>query len=314
MFNAAIPDVVSLDLKHQGRQGTIAAGLLRSASGLCLIDPGPASTQDALRNGLSAYGLDVRDLDTILLTHIHLDHAGATGALVRQNPNIRVYVHSKGVGHLLDPDRLVKSARRVFGGDMDRLWGDFLPVPFSNLIAVQGGERISVAGRNFEVLYTPGHASHHLTYFDHSSRTAFVGDAAGMRWQGSTFVVPVTPPPDIDLAAWQESIASIRRRQPEFLFLTHFGVFDRAIEHLEQFWERLERWSELVRSSLSDPKEDTERAKEICDILVSEFPKDLPQRQRIELIEYSDLDASWYGLARYWRKKAAGELNCDRRC
>jgi glyoxylase-like metal-dependent hydrolase (beta-lactamase superfamily II) len=178
-----------IDLNWTGRPRSIAALLMESDGASVLIDPGPESTLGALRTGLRDRGQDFRTLDALLLTHIHLDHAGATGALVRENPNLRVYVHEIGL----------VSAGRLYGGDLQTLYGECVPVPESNLKQLQGGESVRVGGAQLEVFYTPGHASHHVTYWDRASRTAFVGDTAGIRVQGDAFLLPATPPPDIDV-------------------------------------------------------------------------------------------------------------------
>ena len=154
------------DVQFLGIPRIIATAVLHGPSGVALIDPGPASTLPALRNALESAGMRVADVRAILLTHIHLDHAGATGTLVRQNSAIRVYVHEKGAPHMNAPESLIKSATRLWGDEMDRLWGEFLPVPLASIVALAGGERISIGDRRLDVLYTPGHAQHHVSYFN----------------------------------------------------------------------------------------------------------------------------------------------------
>ena len=193
-----------VDLNFLGRPGIIATAVLHGASGAALIDPGPATTLTSLREGLARKGIGIRDVRHVLLTHIPLDHAGAAGALVEENPSIEVCVHEQGAPHMADPSRLIASATRLYGDDMGRLWGDFMPVPSSNLRVLEGGETLSVGGRELRVAYTPGHAVHHVSYFDPGSRVAFVGDTAGIRRGSSSFVMPPAPPPDIDLEAWRE--------------------------------------------------------------------------------------------------------------
>src|SRR5208282_34947 len=157
---------IPLDLHWAGHPRSIASALLRYGDAVALVDPGPSSTISNLREQLAFHGLRISDLDALFLTHIHLDHAGATGSLVRENPRLRVYVHSRGAPHLIDPSRLLHSASRLYGDDMQRLFGEFLPVPPSNLHALEGGEVLALGPRQLQVLYTPGHASHHVTYFD----------------------------------------------------------------------------------------------------------------------------------------------------
>src|SRR3954468_9351840 len=155
-----------LDLNFYGVKGVIASVILHGPGGAAIIDPGPSSTLPALRAGLERAGIAVSDLRAILLTHIHLDHAGATGTLVAENPAVQVYVHENGAPHMINPEKLIASASRLWPGEMDRLWGEFRPVPADRLIAFKGGERISAGGRDLDVAYTPGHASHHVSYFN----------------------------------------------------------------------------------------------------------------------------------------------------
>jgi glyoxylase-like metal-dependent hydrolase (beta-lactamase superfamily II) len=206
-----------LDLNFLGRPGIIATAVLKSAGGVALVDPGPSTTLDGLLKSLGAQGITVRDVRQILLTHIHLDHAGATGSLLRMNPGIDVFVHERGARHLIDPSKLVASATRLYGDDMDRLWGAVLPVPAARVTALYGDERLSAGGRELEVAHTPGHASHHVTFFDRSSGVAFVGDTAGIRRGDGSYIMPPTPPPDIDLEAWRVSADRILAWQPDTL-------------------------------------------------------------------------------------------------
>src|SRR4029453_564332 len=194
-----------VDLNFLGAPEIIATAVLHDPSSVALIDPGPSTTHDHLRAALHRKGIGIRDVRQILLTHIHLDHAGVTGTLVRENPAIEVFVHERGAPHMIDPSKLLASAGRLYGADMDRLWGDFLPVPADRVRALKGGERIEAGGREREGAYTPGHASHHVSYFDRSSGIALVGDVAGILRGAGQYVLPPTPPPDIDLEAWRHT-------------------------------------------------------------------------------------------------------------
>src|SRR5260221_12455564 len=211
-----------LDLNWTGQARCIATALLRSDRFTALIDPGPGSTLDTLRERLEAHRLRVTDLNAILLTHIHLDHAGATGALVQENPSLHVYVHARGAAHMVDPVKLLDSAGRLYGQEMQKLFGDFLPVPENNLRILQGGETLALGSRELRVIYTPGHASHHVTYFDPTERVAYVGDTAGISIEGHPFILPATPPPDINLELWSESLEAIAQLRPRRLVLIHF--------------------------------------------------------------------------------------------
>jgi glyoxylase-like metal-dependent hydrolase (beta-lactamase superfamily II) len=194
-----------VDLHFQGRDNVIASAIVESPGGVAIIDPGPTSCLEALELGLQARGIRWPDVRHILLTHIHLDHAGATGTIVRAHPHVAVMVHEKGAKHLVDPTKLLDSATRLYGEHMDRLWGEFAPVPADRLEVLTGGERVEAGGRIFDVAYTPGHASHHISFFDGSSGVAFVGDTAGVSVNDG-YVLPPTPPPDIDLELWTASI------------------------------------------------------------------------------------------------------------
>src|SRR5439155_3214110 len=177
--------------------------------GVALVDPGPSSTLPALKRGLDAAGIGLSDVRALVLTHIHLDHGGATGTLVREYPALRVYVHERGAPHLVNPEKLLASAARLYGDDMDRLWGEVLPVPEASVIALNGEERIRAGGRELDVAYTPGHASHHVSFFNADAGIAFVGDTAGVRLNPGGYVMPATPPPDVDLEYWRASLARI---------------------------------------------------------------------------------------------------------
>lgn len=295
-----------VDLNFLGVPQIIATAVLHGSAGVALIDPGPSTTLDSLKQSLRRKGVSISDVRQILLTHIHLDHAGATGALVRENAAIDVFVHERGAPHMIDPAKLLASAGRLYGADMGRLWGDFLPVPADRVRALQGEERITVGGRELEVAYTPGHASHHVSYFDPSSRVAFVGDTAGIRRQGRDFTMPPTPPPDVDLDAWRASEDRILSWDPDTLFLTHFGPFHGARVHFQDLTERLAAWSGIVRRLLADGSLNEEQR---LQAFMNEALLDLKRKVgAFEAEQYGRagrLDYSWQGLSRYWKKKTA---------
>jgi len=229
----------AIDVMHQGREKVICCWEVDGV----LVDPGPGITEETLVAALD--GLEPRAL---LLTHIHFDHAGATGALVRRWPDIPVYVHERGAPHIVDPSRLVSSAGRLYGGDegLKRLWGEMVPVPEANLRVLTGGER-DVEGA-FRVEYTPGHASHHVCFLHEPSGWAFVGDVAGARIPPHEFTIAPTPPPDIDVAAWERSIALVRGWNPTGLGLTHFGPAEDVDAQLDRCLEALHAQVELEGS------------------------------------------------------------------
>lgn len=293
-----------VDVNFLGRPHAIATAVIAGAAGAALVDPGPASCLTALEEGLHAQGIHISDLTHLLLTHIHLDHAGAAGTIVKRNPRIRVLVHERGAVHMVDPGKLLKSATRLYGDDMDRLWGEFLPVPEANVQALRGGERVDAAGRTFDVEYTPGHAVHHVSYLDASSAVAFVGDTAGIRIDGG-YIVPPTPPPDIDIEAWRASARRIEEWQPRTLFLTHFGPSDLpAAAHLGTMLEHLDTAAAIARNTLSDPGTDDDRRMAFAEQVRRELRRQMTDAQVAVYGTAAPFEMLWDGLARYWRKRA----------
>jgi glyoxylase-like metal-dependent hydrolase (beta-lactamase superfamily II) len=251
-----------------------------------LVDPGPASCVDVL---LEALG-ETRPR-ALLLTHIHLDHAGATGELVERWPELEVYVHERGAPHLVDPAKLLDSARRLYGDEMDRLWGEMVPVPERNLRILTGGEHVLDGA--FEVAYTPGHASHHVSYLH--GATAFVGDTGGVRIREDALTIPPTPPPDIDLDAWHESIERIAAWRPDRLVVTHFGAYEDVDAQLAEVGRRLDDWAARVR--------DSERDEFIAGI-GDEVAAGAAPEIRPNYAQAAAPDQMHAGLERFWRKRA----------
>jgi glyoxylase-like metal-dependent hydrolase (beta-lactamase superfamily II) len=279
-----------IDVRHLSRERVICCWQV----GDVLIDPGPESAMGTLVEAL--HGEPPRAL---LLTHIHLDHAGATGALVRRWPGLEVYVHEVGAPHLVDPESLLASAGRLYGDQMQRMWGEVVPVPEGNITALRGGERLG----GFRVAYTPGHASHHVSFLHSDSGRAFVGDVAGVRIPPTDFIRPPTPPPDIDVELWERSIELVGECEPARLALTHFAAVDEVQPHLERMKESLRAQAELVRRLLAERgdgddardefvAEVTRRTRKACDDeTLAVFEKGAPVEQL------------WYGLRRYWMKR-----------
>ena len=293
-----------LDLNFQGRSQIIATALLHGPAGVALIDPGPSTTVATLTKELDTRGIRFGDVRQMLLTHIHLDHAGSTGSIVGSHPHIEVLVHENGARHLVDPSKLIASAGRIYAQDMDRLWGEILPVPSTRIRPLAGGETLTVVGRELEVEYTPGHASHHVSYLDRVSRVAFVGDTAGIRRGSGTFVMPPTPPPDIDLEAWRDSERKILAWEPDTLFLTHFGPYHGARQQLQAMFDTLAEWSLIVRRLLADPAaSDDDRQGRFVDEAFQELRRRVGDNEAADYTKAGGLDFSYQGLARYWRKK-----------
>jgi glyoxylase-like metal-dependent hydrolase (beta-lactamase superfamily II) len=234
-----------VDLHHQGHERTIASYVLDTDDGPAIFDCGPATTVDALKAGLARQGLALSDVRHLLLSHIHLDHAGAAGVLVREHPSLQVHVSEIGAPHVVDPSRLERSARRLYGDSFDTLWGELAPVPSANVHIA--GERVL----GLDCFPTPGHASHHVCYLDRDG-TLYAGDAAGVRITPGRYVMPPTPPPEIDVDLWQQTIEELERRSPERLALVHFGVFDDVQRHLAELRLELYDWADHVRGGASE--------------------------------------------------------------
>ena len=297
------PGLSWVDVLFLGRPHTVATAVVRASGTMALIDPGPSTCLEALDLGLQQQGLRLSEVTHILLTHIHLDHAGATGTIVRRHPHINVFVHERGAVHMADPGRLLASAARLYGDQMDRLWGEVAAVPESNLTVLAGGERIDAGGRSFEVAHTPGHASHHVSYYDRASGVAFVGDTAGVCIDGG-YVLPPTPPPDIDVEAWKGSVELIEAWAPQTLFLTHFGPVQGATPHLRALVENLETTSGIVRTRLVEPGTDEQKSRRFADDLQLELRRHMTGAQLAAYMVAAPSELLWPGLARYWRKRS----------
>ena len=294
-----------VDLRFLGRAEIIATAILHGSPGVALIDPGPATAILELTSALTRKGIRFEDVRQILVTHIHLDHSGAVGSILETHPHIEVVVHGRGAPHLADPSKLLASAGRLYGQDMDRLWGDVKPVPPAQLRIVEGGETLSVVGREIKVEYTPGHASHHVSYLDTASRVAFVGDTAGIRRGSGTYVMPPTPPPDIDLEAWRVSEQKILAWDPDTLFLTHFGPYQGARPHFQAMFENIEAWSRSVRRILADSSiPEDERQQRFTDEAFADLTRRVGETEARDYTRAGGLNYSFQGLARYWTKKA----------
>ncbi len=270
-----------IDVMHLGRPHVIGAWLV----GDVVIDPGPTSCLPTLLEGLGA-----GRPRALLLTHIHLDHAGASGSLIERWPDLEVYVHERGAPHLAGPERLLESARKLYGEDMDRLWGDMVPVPEANLRVLHGGE--TLLDGEFDVAYTPGHASHHVSYLHHG--VAFVGDTGGVRIAGSPLTIPPSPPPDIDVEKWHASIERIAAWKPRRLVMTHFGATEDVDDQLAELSRRLDDWAARAREQDLDGFVEGIRAAISAHVdaeTAAAYEQAAPPEQL------------YAGLERYWRKR-----------
>ncbi len=280
-----------LDLRQGGHERVIGSYLLETDHGLALFDCGPTSCLPALRERLATTGVEVSDLRHLLLSHIHLDHAGAAGALVREQPELEVHVSELGAPHLIDPARLEASARRLYGDAFDALWGELVPVPERN-VRVVGDDVLGLA-----CFPTPGHARNHVSFLDEEG-ILYAGDAAGVRLAPARFVFPPLPPPEVDLEAWERTIAEMERRTPARLALVHFGLFDDVAGHLERLRETMRRWADWVGHGMDEPT------------FSAAARADLAHSDPTEADAYARAAPFWHchaGLERYWRKRAEAE-------
>jgi glyoxylase-like metal-dependent hydrolase (beta-lactamase superfamily II) len=268
-----------IDVLHLGNPLVICCFQLDDV----IIDPGPESSHQTLLEALD------EPPKRILLTHIHLDHAGATGALVRRWPEVEVWVHERGAPHLIDPSKLVASATRLYGDDMQRLWGEIVPVPEDNVRVLEHSETIGP----WHVEYTPGHASHHVSYLHEPSGTAFVGDVGGVRVDGGP-VIPPTPPPDIDVELWHESLETVAAWQAQRLAITHFGLHDKPLEQIADMHEALDRWAALA---LETDAESYARA------ITEEMERAPDATATRAFLQAMPPETLWPGLHRYWSKQ-----------
>ena len=269
-----------IDVRHLGIEKVIGCWELDGV----LVDPGPTSSIETVLKSVEG------EPRAVLLTHIHLDHAGGAGALVRRWPRLTVYVHERGAPHLADPARLLASAERLYGDQMERLWGEVVPVPEQNLHALSGGEE----ELGFRVAYTPGHASHHLSYLHLESGRAFVGDTAAVRIPPSDYVLPPTPPPDVDLEAWNRSLDEILDWSPDSLGLTHFGGVPNPAAHLELVRQRLREQAERAQ---------TMSAEEFERVLIEEVEREAGPEAAPVMLQAVPPEQQYPGLSRYWAKK-----------
>ena len=296
--------VETIDLNFMGTEKVIASFLLLGEGSAAIVETGPTSCLDHLRGGLEANGVSPGDVREVFLTHIHLDHAGASGHLADLLPNATFYVHELGYPHLADPSKLVKSATRIYGERMDELWGEARPVPEERLVVLGDGEEVGVAGGRLVAHDTPGHAYHHLAYLEPDSGSLFAGDVAGIRLPGQSYVRPPTPPPEIDVEAWVRSIENIRKIDPATLHPTHFGSYDDVDRHLSELEQRLQDWLLFVEGRADEGASREEISEELkmkgdAEMLAEGAPPE--ESERYDLAgNYEMLTA---GILRYVEKR-----------
>jgi glyoxylase-like metal-dependent hydrolase (beta-lactamase superfamily II) len=298
-------DLWAVDTHFQGEPGVIASYLIAGDSGLALIDVGPSTTIEALLAGIRLAGFDPLDVRHLVLTHVHLDHAGAAGVLTRLLPQAQVYVHRTGAPHLIDPSKLAASARRIYGSRTEALWGVLAPVPPARLSVLEDGDEVRVGNRRLRAVYTRGHAVHHVAYADAAHGELFAGDVAGVRLVGTHLVRPPTPPPDLNIEDWDRSLDRLLEVAPDAIYLAHFGRFTDVVWHIEALRNRLHAWAELMLAGLRAGKTEAELAG-VLEQISAQDAEALPQQGRdAELRRYevaSSLLMSVQGFMRYYAK------------
>lgn len=291
-----------LDTKHTGTEGKLGVYILPGANGkFSLIETGPASTLTTIKEGISEAGFKLSNLEAILVTHIHLDHAGAAGALAAET-GASVYVHERGAKHMHDPSRLMESATRIYGDMMDFLWGSMTAIPEEQLKVIEGGETLSILGHKLQVIYTPGHASHHVSYLLNND-ALFTGDSAAIRLTGADVIRPALPPPDIHLEIWQDSIEKMLAAKPKRLMLTHFGETQDVEAHLKAVPKRNQAWADELLSGMQEKEETEDLVRRIAsygnaELVAENAPPEVMQRHQ----ETSNYDMTVAGVVRYWTK------------
>jgi glyoxylase-like metal-dependent hydrolase (beta-lactamase superfamily II) len=256
--------IQTIDLGFMGTEEIIASFLLTGEGSAAIVETGPTSCINELMRGLKDRGVAPEDVEQVFLTHIHLDHSGASGNLTELLPNAAFYVHEIGYPHLVDPSKLLKSATRLYGEEnMDELWGEVKPVPEDRLVKLEGGEEIEAAGGVVRAHYTPGHAYHHLAFHEPGTGHLFAGDVAGVRLPGQSYVKPPTPPPEVDIEAWKGSIETIRKIGPKILCPTHFGSYEDVERHLGELEQRLEDWLLLIEERMDEGHSQEDIAEEL---------------------------------------------------
>ncbi len=294
-----------ISLPFQGEHEIVGSYLFAGNNDLALIDPGPGSTLEPLLASIREAGFEPRDVTHILATHIHLDHAGVAGSLIRHMPKAQVYVHTLGAPHLLDTRKVIASATRIYGDRMQLLWGDIEPVPYERLRVIDDGDTLNIAGRTLNVHYAPGHAIHHVIFFDPQSGELWAGDVAGVRLPGVDYVRPPTPPPDVDLEAWSASLDLINRLQPSVAYIAHFGPITNVPQHLDCLREKLYTWGEFVLTAMRSGKTEAE----IISLLIAHTEPELQQvaGNNPQVLKRYEIATNYamtvQGYIRYWKKR-----------
>jgi glyoxylase-like metal-dependent hydrolase (beta-lactamase superfamily II) len=297
-----------LDTEHIGFTGTVGVYVLPGDNGFALIETGAGSTLGTIKKSIAQLGLELANLKAILVTHIHLDHAGAAGQLASET-GATLYVHERGALHLIDPSRLFSSAERIYGDKMQMLWGTMMPAPAEKVVALKGDERLNIVGHDIEVIYTPGHASHHVSFLA-NGEAMFTGDAAAIHFEGSPVIRPALPPPEVDLETWRDSVHKMIAAKPKRLLLTHYGGVQDAEGHLRQVIERNDQWANLILEAIQNGEDAKSLEYRLHDLSLRELEGASPeviQRHRIT----SNDEMTVMGVTRYWQKHHPERLKTE---
>ncbi len=298
------PGLFIIDHHFQGVPGVIASYLLTGNDGLTLIETGPTPSIDVLLEGVRAAGFDPQDITQLAVTHIHLDHAGSAGVLMRQLPKARLLVHPVGAPHMIDPTKLMASATRIYGDRMEELWGEVAPIAADRVDVLEDGAIIKAGDRELIARHTPGHAMHHIAYQHADTGAIFTGDVGGVRLESAAYVRPPTVPPELDLILWRESIQKLRALNPTRFYLTHFGGFDDISWHLDDLLARLFFWSGWADARLADKSDTTVVTAELtergdAEIVAATGDDRLVRPYEVATAYQMTVD----GMARYLRKR-----------
>ncbi len=292
-----------LDLNFQGISEAISAFIVESSAGPVLVETGPYSCFDQLSNQLEYHNIAINDIKHVLITHIHLDHAGAAWALAKKGA--KIYLHPFGEAHMKDPERLWQSAKMIYGDEMEKLWGEMQAIDPNHLAIMEHGEVVKIGELDFTAWHTPGHANHHIAW--QVNNALFAGDVAGVKINGGP-VVPPCPPPDINLEKWKNSIELINTLEIDTLYLTHFGVINDINNHLDELWETLNSWSNWIKPKFEN--------NEKVEAITPDFQKFTAQQlidkgvDKLGLKQYETANPTWMsvaGLMRYWKKASAAK-------
>lgn len=297
-------DLYIIDHNFQGVPGVIASYLLPGSNGLTLIETGPTTTIETLLAGVKEAGFDPDDITQLAITHIHLDHAGSAGVLMRRLPNARLLVHPIGAPHMVDPAKLMASATRIYGDRMEKLWGEVAPCPADRVDILEDGATVKAGNRTLVARHTPGHAMHHIAYHDPDTGIIFTGDVAGVRLDAAAYVRPPTVPPELDLILWRESIQQLRQLNLTRFYLTHFGGFDDVTWHLDDLLSRLFFWSGWADARLAEESDTTVLTGELqlrgdAEIVAATGNDELVMPYEVATAYQMTVD----GMARYFRKR-----------